>query len=124
MKIAFVSDNEITISRHFGRARQYVVVTIEEGREVAREVRVKMDCHSNHAETSAHGNEHGDPHHDLIFAAITDCQIVVAGGMGAAMDERLQAVGIQAIRTRIPAIDTAVEKFLNGRLNDTIELVH
>ena len=117
MKIAFVSDDGITIHRHFGRALQYVIVTIEGGRETSREIRAKSD---------SHGHSHADPaqdHHDALLAVIADCQLVVAGGMGAGMDERLRGGGITPIRTRILAIDTAVERYLSGRLADTIELV-
>jgi predicted Fe-Mo cluster-binding NifX family protein len=110
MKIAFVSDDGITIHRHFGRARQYVIVTIEGGQETNREIRAK---------SASHGHDH-----DELLTMIADCQLVVAGGMGAGMDERLRGGGITPLRTRIPAIDTAVERYLSGRLTDTIDLVH
>ena len=41
MRIAVVSDDEATVSRHFGRAPYYVVVAIEDGRIVSRETRPK-----------------------------------------------------------------------------------
>ncbi|EFO81557.1 hypothetical protein OSCT_0573 [Oscillochloris trichoides DG-6] len=123
MKIALVSDNGTTISRHFGRARHYVVVTVEEGREVAREVRSKEDCHS-HGHDHSHDHSHSDPRHDAILDAIRDCQVVIAGGMGAGMDQRLRSAGINAIRTQIPSIEIAIEKYLNGKLSDIVELVH
>jgi len=37
MKIAAVSDDEITISQHFGRAPFYIVVTVEDGKIVNME---------------------------------------------------------------------------------------
>ena len=118
MKIAFVSDDGTTIHRHFGRARQYVIVTVEDGRETAREVRDKSACHGHHSDGAT------PDHHDSLLAVIADCQMVVSGGMGAGMDARLRNGGITPIRTRIPAIDTAVERYFSGRLTDTIELVH
>ncbi len=129
MKIALVSDNGTTISRHFGRAKQYVVVTIEDGREVGREVRAKDDCHSHghghsHEHDHAHDHSHSDPRHDALIEAIRDCQVVIAGGMGAGMDQRLRSAGLTAIRTKIPSIEIAIEKYLNGQLSDMIELVH
>ncbi|MGA8903982.1 MAG: hypothetical protein WB661_03120 [Candidatus Bathyarchaeia archaeon] len=42
MKVALVSDNGKNVSQHFGRARYYVVVTVENGHEVNREVRDKL----------------------------------------------------------------------------------
>lgn len=125
MKIAFVSDNGKVISRHFGRARQYVIVTIEAGRETAREIREKSNCGGHgHHEHHEHDHAHDDAHHDAILAPIADCQVVVAGGMGAGMDRRLRAAGLTPIRTQLQDIDSAVERYLGGLLSDTIELVH
>lgn len=129
MKLAFVSDNGTTISRHFGRARQYLVVTLEEGQEVARETRVKGACHGHaHSAADEHhgadGHTHDDDHHDDMLAAIADCDVVITGGMGAGMDQRLRAAGIRAIRTRIQVVERAIQAFLDGELRDTIELVH
>jgi predicted Fe-Mo cluster-binding NifX family protein len=129
MKIAFVSDNGTTISRHFGRARQYVIVTIEEGQEMGREVRAKAGCHGHHHH-GAHDDQHHDhahddhAHHDDMLQAIADCEVLIAGGMGTGVDQRLSAVGKRAIRTRMQDIDLALQQFLAGRLGDTIELVH
>jgi len=39
MKIAVISDDGKTISRHFGRAPYYLVLTVEDGKIVAREQR-------------------------------------------------------------------------------------
>ncbi|RME39883.1 MAG: dinitrogenase iron-molybdenum cofactor biosynthesis protein, partial [Thermoflexia bacterium] len=58
MKIAAVSDDGVTISPHFGRAPFYVVVTVEEGRIVGREVREKMG-HAHFAGEHHHGYGHG-----------------------------------------------------------------
>ncbi len=119
MKIAFASDNGTTISRHFGRAGQYVVVTIEEGREASREIRDRSD--SRWQPQDAPGQD--TSLHDATLAMIADCQIVVCGSMGAGMDQLLRGAGITPIRTRVPAIETAVERYLAGRLHDNIELV-
>ena len=42
MKIAVITDDGKTISQHFGRAPYYLVLTIEEGKIVSREMRDKM----------------------------------------------------------------------------------
>lgn len=125
MKIAVVSDNGTTISRHFGRARQYVVVSIENGQVVEREIREKSDSHSEPTAGETHeGQATGDPRHDAILSAISDCQVVITAVMGMGMDVRLRAAGITPIRTLTPGVDLAIEKFLSGRLNDMIDLVH
>ena len=52
MKIAFVTDDEKKISRHFGRAKYYTIITMEDGKIVSRVKRDKM----GHAQFS------GEPH--------------------------------------------------------------
>ena len=42
MKIAFVTDDGMTITQHFGRAGKYLVVEIEDGKEISRELRDKF----------------------------------------------------------------------------------
>ena len=42
IKIAAITDDGQTISQHFGRAAYYAVLTIEDGKIIAREQREKM----------------------------------------------------------------------------------
>ncbi len=62
MKIAFVADDAQTISAHFGRAPQVVVVKVEDGREVAREVRSKEAHGQGHAQEHDHDHDHSHDH--------------------------------------------------------------
>jgi predicted Fe-Mo cluster-binding NifX family protein len=70
MKIAAVSDDGVTISQHFGRAKWYVVVTVEDGAIVSREQRDKMGHHTFARESHHdHDHEHGHAHtHDHTHA--------------------------------------------------------
>ena len=45
-KIATVTDDGKTISPHFGRATKYAVLTIEDDRIIARELRDKAGHHN------------------------------------------------------------------------------
>lgn len=123
MKIALVSNNGVQISRHFGRAQNYVVVTIEDGREVAREVRPKPTRHGHHVhgpdETSRHQHDH-----EAMLAPIADCAVVITGGIGAPMSQRVRQAGLQLICTPITGIDDAVAAYLAGTLDDHPELIH
>lgn len=133
MKIAAVSDDGVTISQHFGRAPFYVVVTVEEGRVTGREVREKMG-HAHFAGEHHHGHGpdprgHGfDPaaqsRHARMIAAITDCEILLARGMGAGAYESLRQAGIRPVLTDIARIDDAVQAYLEGRLEDHPERLH
>ena len=132
MKIAAVSDDGMTISQHFGRAAYYVVVTIQDNKIVAREKREKMGHAQFGGETHAEGNDprgHGfDPasqsRHTQMANAITDCQVLLARGMGAGAYDSMQAASIRPIITDIPNIDDAVNAYLAGTLVDHTERLH
>ena len=132
MKIAAVSDDGITISQHFGRAAYYVVVTLENNQIVAREKREKMGHTQFGGETHAEGADprgHGfDPaaqsRHARMAGAISDCQVLLARGMGAGAYDSIQAAGICPIVTDIANIDDAVKAYLAGALVDHTERLH
>jgi predicted Fe-Mo cluster-binding NifX family protein len=132
MKIAAVSDDGITISQHFGRAAYYVVVTINEGKIVAREKREKIGHAQFGGETHAEGNDprgHGydaaaQSRHARMAGAIADCQVLLARGMGAGAYDSMQAAGIRPIVTDIASIDEAVQAYIEGRIVDQVERLH
>lgn len=61
MKIAVISDDRKSISMHFGRALYYVVVSVEDGKIVGREVRSKVGHHTfgDHPHEEQPGTPHG-----------------------------------------------------------------
>jgi predicted Fe-Mo cluster-binding NifX family protein len=135
MKIALVSDDGITISQHFGRVPFYVVVTIENGQIVGREMREKLGhaqfagqhgpAEHGHAGGQGHGFDRGaQDRHGRMAAAIADCQVLIARGMGAGAYESMRQAGIRPIITDIPTIDEAVRAFIEGRLTDHPEWLH
>lgn len=132
MKIAAVSDDGRTISQHFGRAQYYVVVTVENNQIVAREKREKMGHAQFGGETHAEGNDprgHGfDPaaqsRHAGMAGAITDCQVLLARGMGAGAYDSMRAANIRPVVTDIATIDDAVKAYVAGQLVDHVELLH
>ena len=134
MKIAAVSEDGTTISRHFGRAPFYVVVTVEDGRIVACETRDKLGYAQFAGELGEGVREsdlcgHGfDPaaqdRHARMAAAIADCQVMLARGMGAGVYESMHAAGISPIVTDLADIETAVKAYLAGDLRDPVEKLH
>jgi len=137
MKIAFVTDDGRTISKHFGRARFYEVLTIEDGTIVSREQREKMghaqfagDHHEHH---DHHGQGHGERHgfdpasqdrHARMAQAISDCQYLVVGGMGYGAYESMKQAGITPVVTDLATIDEAVQAHIAGNLKDHTEYLH
>lgn len=134
MKIAAVSEDGVTISRHFGRAPLYVVVTVQDGRILSRETRDKL----GHAQFAGEAHDeprgadprgHGfDPaaqgRHTRMVAAIADCQVLLARGMGTGAYENMRQAGIRPIVTDVGTIDDAVRAYLAGDLQDHVEKLH
>jgi predicted Fe-Mo cluster-binding NifX family protein len=132
MKIAVVTDDEKTISAHFGRAQYYVVFTFEDGAVTGQETRPKAN-HSQFAGEHGQHDEHGDSHgmdpdaqhrHDMMIDAITDCQVLLARGMGQGAHFSLKEFGIQAVLTDIKDILEAVGAYLAGRLIENLNWLH
>lgn len=137
MKIAFVTDDGVSISQHFGRAQFYEVLTVDGGTVVAREHRPKM----GHAQFAGHDEHHDEPQtagadqrhgygadaqdrHSRMATAIADCQFLVVGGMGAGAYESMKSAGIQPLVTDKHLIDEALKAHLDGTLKDHTEYLH
>ena len=131
MKIAIVTDDGRAVSAHFGRARSYAVLTVEDGVIVGRELRPKFAPHLLGEPEPEHlaGVPHGtDPasqmRHDQMAAAIADCQVLIAGGMGQGAYERFRSLGIRPIVTALPDVDAAALACAAGTLVDHTERLH
>jgi predicted Fe-Mo cluster-binding NifX family protein len=133
LKIAAISDDGINISRHFGRASLYVVLTVEDGKIVSREIRSKAGHHifvaSDTEHTLAPGERHGydlgaQAKHQRMAETITDCKVLLTGGMGWGAYESMKSYDIEPIVTDIANIEQAVETYLKGRLTNLIERLH
>jgi len=132
MKIAAVSDDQKAISPHFGRAPYFVVLTIEQGKIVGKETRAK----AGHQTFAAHeppklapGERHGydagaDTRHANMAEAISDCQVLLARGMGWGAYESMKGYGIEPVVTDVGDIDEAVGLYLAGKLLNLMERVH
>ena len=135
IKIAAVTDDGETISPHFGRATKYAVLTIEDGRVTERELRDKAG-HRDFQHDESHHHEHHDDErgrgfgrhagekHRLMFAAIPDCDIVLARGMGQGAYQGLHQKAIQPIITDIAEIEAAVQAVIDDTIEDHTERLH
>lgn len=132
MKIAAVSDDGLRISQHFGRAPYYVVLTVEEGQIVDKEIRSKPGHHTFAAHQPpklAPGERHGydegaEVRHANMAEIIKDCQVLLAGGMGWGAYESMKSHGIEPIVTDVESIYEAVRLYLKGKLPNLTERLH
>lgn len=132
MKIAVITEDGKTISRHFGRAPYYQVITIEDGKIVQRAMRPKPghdQFAGEHTQAEHHGEHHGfgpaaHGRHARMAEVIADCQVLLCGGMGAGAYEGLRALKLQPLLTEISDIDEAVQAYLDGKLVDRTDLLH
>jgi len=130
MKIAFVTDDGISITQHFGRAGKYLVVEVSDEKEVSRELRDKLGHTHFHkgGESDQHAHSHDDPQnhqkHVQMIDAISDCDFVVCGGMGRGAYTSITSLGKKVFMTNNLKIDSALEGFLKGELVNMDDLVH
>jgi predicted Fe-Mo cluster-binding NifX family protein len=134
MNIAAITEDGQTISQHFGRASHYLVVTVEDGKIVARELREKVGhVHLQVEEHGHHHTDHGEKHgygpaaenrHARMAETIADCPVVLCRGMGMGAYESLRARGIEPVITDVKMIDQAIAGFLAGELPNHLERLH
>lgn len=133
MKVAAITDDGKTISLHFGRAGYYLVVTVEDGQIVNRELRDKLGHHSfanephqeEHQPGQYRGMAPGDhDKHLRMSEAIADCEALLCGGMGMGAYQSMQARGIRPVVTEIRDIDQAVMAYAEGKIVDRTERLH
>ena len=134
MKIAAITDDGKTISQHFGRAQFYMVITVEEGRIINKEMRGKLGHNQFHNQHHDHDDEsHGSGHgmdtvshdkHVSMATAISDCQTLLCRGMGLGAHDSMRRLNIQPVITDIQNIDEAVQAFIDGKIIDHTELLH
>jgi predicted Fe-Mo cluster-binding NifX family protein len=149
VRIAVVTDDQNTISQHFGRAHYYLVFTVEDGQVMQQELRDKLghdqfqqEEHGHHDHDHDHQQGHGlgqhsQDKHSRMMANIGDCQVLLAGGtlapalrcgasagVGLGARASLQAIGVKPILTNMHEIDAALQAYLAGELEDQPRLLH
>ena len=134
MKIAVVTDQGSTISRHFGRAPFYLVFTVEAGEIVGQEQRAKpghqqfaqgpQELHE-HDHEHGHGmGEHSDHKHGEMLEPIQDCEVVIVRGMGLGAYLSIEPAHMRPFITDIDTAEAAVRAYLDGTLVDHPERLH
>ena len=130
MKIAFVTDDGKTITQHFGRAGKYLVVDVEDKKEVSRELRDKFG-HTHfakpghdHSLPPDHGSAENHQKHIQMMDAIMDCDVIICGGMGRGAFMSITSLDKDVFMTSTLDIGVALTGYLNGELINMADLVH
>lgn len=132
MKIAVITEDGATVSQHFGRAPLYVVATVENGKVVSKETRAKAGHHTfggGHEAPHQPGEPHGfdagsEAKHATMAQPISDCQVLLAGGMGMGAYHSLKSYTIEPVVTDVENIDEAVRRYLAGNLPNLMGRLH
>jgi predicted Fe-Mo cluster-binding NifX family protein len=131
MKIAIITDDGKSISQHFGRATHYMVLTIEEGKIINRELREKMGHNqfSGESHEENHGENHGmdEAHHDRhaqMAGSIADCEAIICGGMGMGAYQSMLRLNIKPVVTDLQDIDAIAQAYIAGKIVDHTEKLH
>jgi predicted Fe-Mo cluster-binding NifX family protein len=119
IKLAIPTDDGEAISRHFGQAKYFRVITLENNRVASSELREKAS------------HQHGDHSHPAgvhpgqqMVEAIADCQTLLSGGMGTPAYNRAIATGLEVILTQQISIDSALQAYMAGTLKNEPLLIH
>jgi predicted Fe-Mo cluster-binding NifX family protein len=133
MKIAVTTDDGKIVSRHFGRASYYLVLTIENDKVINREMRAKIghqhfsaqEHTDEHPHTERHGmDESSHNKHVSMAETISDCEYLICGGMGMGAYDSIQRLNLKPVITDLGDIDAVVQAFISGKLTDHTELLH
>lgn len=120
MRIAIPSDNGTNLAAHTGKAQGFIIFDIDDGEAELVEYRTnRFTGHALglHGQTQAAGQHHS---HDSLLGALSDCQIMLAHGMGPRLVNDLASRGIQVVFCRESEAVAAAANYAQGIL-DTSE---
>ncbi|MBN1201057.1 MAG: hypothetical protein JXJ20_04300 [Anaerolineae bacterium] len=137
-RIAFVCDETGALSAHFGQAPQVIVVTVEDGRPVARDTRDKVHSppHDHDHDHDAHAHRNDDPDccrnvgrggrggRNRKFDAMRDCQVMVVRGIGKRALGHAREYGLRVYAVPQKTVDEALLAYLDGTLAHDPRRVH
>jgi predicted Fe-Mo cluster-binding NifX family protein len=134
IRIAFPTEDGFKISRHFGKAPYFVIVSLLADGTLQKEQRHRDHWHGQHESGLIQFADSPQPAQDApevtriigagLLAGSEDCQVLIAGGMGQAAYDRAAEQGLQVILTNEKEIDKAVASYRSGNLTSDLRRVH
>ncbi|MHC1775919.1 MAG: NifB/NifX family molybdenum-iron cluster-binding protein [Lentimicrobium sp.] len=127
MIIAIPSNDNISVSAHFGKSHGFIVYNTHDQEIVNEEYRennVTGHAKGGQAEHKGeHSHSHGEHNHSHsgILDLLSDCEIVIAGGMGQRLYNDFMSANKKVFVTREPDARKAVKLFLENQLDNNKE---
>ncbi len=121
IKVSVATDDGTVVSQHFGQALYFKIYTLDNSEVVAVEMREKAHhSHGDHSQEQEQGIHPGQ----LMVQAISDCQVLICGGMGLPAYSRAVNAGIQVFLTNESSIEAAINAYRYGKLVNEPGLIH
>jgi len=131
MKVAIVTSDGDYVDQHFGRARYYKIYEIEDGKIVNVEMRQRGVGHHAPGQTHEHKTIDPDaPHgtdsvsqnkHAQMAMEISDCKVLIAGGMGRGAYDSFKAAGLDVILTDYSWIEEVITAYMENKIENLYE---
>lgn len=118
MKIAVATIDGVSLSQHFGQSKGFVVFEVKGLTVQSRELRTNSVTPHNQGICNHEGqNQQGTRGHASILDHLSDCGIVLCGGMGAGAAQSLMANGIKPVILQgALSADDAVAAYISGKI--------
>lgn len=127
MRIALATDDQKTLAFHLGRCKGFVMVEVEDGKEVKRWYVENTFAHSHHfggrhLHHEHHGHhDHEDGHghnHQGLLSLLEGAKYVVSRGMGRRIYDDLLRHGFEPFLTKEASLDRVLQGILDGSLKN------
>jgi predicted Fe-Mo cluster-binding NifX family protein len=98
VKIAVATIDGVSLSQHFGQSKGFVVFEVEGTTVQSQEVRTNNDTPHNQGICNHDGQQmQGAQGHASMLDLLSDCTVLLCGGMGAGAARSLTANGIKPV---------------------------
>ncbi|MBT7144548.1 MAG: iron-molybdenum cofactor biosynthesis protein [Bacteroidetes bacterium] len=114
MKIAVPSNDQKSVNQHFGRSKGFLIITVQES-EIT-DIEYRENTFTGHA---TNNHNHSPNHsHSGIMNALSDCTVIIAGGMGQRLYEEFQSTGKEVFVTKHKVASQAIAAYINNSLDN------
>ncbi len=130
-RIAVLTDDGKRVSPHLGRARYYLILTLEGWKVIHQEMVERGDLlppagrHDHHTPGDCHGcGAAAAAHHQRLLQPLAGCEALLAGGMSWTARTALIEAQITPVLTDIRSVNQALFAYLEGSIEDRLERLH